>query len=420
MRLPDSLSPLRDTRFAWFFGGRFVSTMGSVMAPVALTFAVLDLTDSPSALGAVLAARSIPLVLFLLVGGVVADRFSRSMVMQLSHVAAAVTQGLVAVLLLTGTAELWMVISLEALNGIVSAFTFPAMQGVVPLVVPKSHLQQANALLGFTRNGLAVLGPTVGALIVVTAGSGWAIAADALTWAVAAVCMSRVKLPAAARSLESRPSMVRDLLEGWASFIERTWVWVVVLAFGVMNAIWAGAFFTLGPVIAKRTIGVDGWGYLLSSEAVGLVLMTVVLLKLRLRYPLRSGMIGVVLLAGPMFMLGAHPTLWPLVALAFLAGCGVEVFSIGWQTTLHEHIPNDVLSRVSSYDALGSFVAMPLGQLAFGPLSQVVDIRILMMGSAVVFVLIALATLASSSVRNLERAQDYAADTSSPESLTHG
>jgi len=191
-------------------------------------------------------------------------------------------------------------------------------------------------------------------------------------------------------------------------------------AFGVMNAIWAGAFFTLGPVIAKRTIGIDGWGYLLSSEAVGLVLMTVVLLRLRLRYPLRSGMIGVVLLAGPMFMLGAHPTLWPLVALAFLSGCGVEVFSIGWQTALHEHIPNDVLSRVSSYDALGSFVAMPLGQLAFGPLSQVVDIRVLMMGSAVVFVLIALATLASSSVRNLERAQDYAADTSSPESLAHG
>ena len=118
--------------------------------------------------------------------------------------------------------------------------------------------------------------------------------------------------------------------------------------------------------------------------------------------------------AGPMFMLGAHPTLLPLVVLAFVSGCGIEVFSIGWQTALHEHIPNDVLSRVSSYDALGSFVAMPLGQLAFGPLSQVFDARDLMVVSAVVFVLIALATLASSSVRNLERMPDESTETRRP------
>lgn len=159
MRLPDSLMPLRDRSFAWYFSGRFISTIGSVMAPVALTFAVLDLTGSPSALGQVLAARSIPLVIFLLVGGVVADRFSRSTVMQLSHLLSAASQGLVAALLLTGVAQLWMVIALEAINGTVSAFTFPAIQGVVPLVVPRSHIQQANAMLGFTRNGLSVLGP---------------------------------------------------------------------------------------------------------------------------------------------------------------------------------------------------------------------------------------------------------------------
>ncbi len=306
-----------------------------------------------------------------------------------------------------------MIITLEALNGIVSAFTFPAMQGVVPLVVPRSHIQQANALLGFTRNGLSVLGPTVAALIVVTAGSGWAIAVDALTWAIAAFCMSRVKVPPAAHT-NARTSMVRDLKEGWDSFIERTWVWVVVLSFGVMNAIWAGAFFTLGPTIAKGTIGVDGWGYLLSSESVGLVLMTVVLLKVRLRYPLRAGMIGVAILAGPMFLLGADPSLVPLLVLAFLSGCGIEVFSIGWQTALQEHIPNNVLSRVSSYDALGSFVAIPLGQLAFGPLSQVFDTEYLMTVSAIIFVLIAVATLASSSVRNLERTSDAPVETPSP------
>ena len=126
-RIPESLAPLRDRRFAWYFGGRLISTTGSMMAPIAITFAVLDLTDSASALGAVLAARSIPLIVFMLIGGVVADRFSRSVVMQVSHLLSAATQGLVAVLLITGSAELWMIVVLEALNGTLSAFTFPAM-----------------------------------------------------------------------------------------------------------------------------------------------------------------------------------------------------------------------------------------------------------------------------------------------------
>ena len=139
--------------------------------------------------------------------------------------------------------------------------------------------------------------------------------------------------------------------------------------------------------------------------------MTLVLMKVRLRYPLRAGMIGVAMLGGPIILLGAHPVLAPLVVFAFLAGCGTEVFSIGWTTALQENIPNDVLSRVSSYDALGSFVAMPLGQLAFGPLSQVFDESDLMVVSGVVYVMIALGTLASASVRNLQRAPSVVTST---------
>lgn len=420
MALPDALSPLGDRRFAWFFAGRFISTMGSVMAPVALTFAVLDLTDSTSALGEVLAARSIPMVLFLLIGGVVADRLSRSFVMQVSHLLSTATQGMVAVLLLTGTAELWMVIVLEALNGIVSAFTFPALQGVVPLVVPRSHLQQANAMLGFSRGGLAVVGPTVAALLVITVGSGWAIAVDAMSWAVAAFCMSRLKLGGAMQHTGPRSSMVRDLKEGWTAFTALTWVWVVVVSFGVLNAIQAGALLTLGPAIARRTIGVDGWGYLLSAEAVGLLLMTLVMLRFQLRRPVRAGMLGVAFLGGPMLVLGLHPSLLALLPLMFLAGCGVEVFSIGWQTAIHEHIPNDVMSRVSSYDALGSFVAIPVGQLVYGPLAQVFDPSDVMLVSAIVYVVIALATLGSSSVRNLERAKVVETETCRPSRLPVG
>ncbi len=403
LRLPDALSPMRDRQFAWYYTGRFVSTMGSVMAPIALTFAVLDVTNnSATALGQVLAARSIPLVIFLLLGGVVADRLSRSLVMQVSHLLSAATQGTVAALLLTGDARLWMLIVLEAANGTVSAFTFPAMQGVVPQVVPRSHLQQANAMLSFSRGGLAMIGPTAGALLVATAGSGWAIAIDALSWALASFCMAKVRVPSVRSDATGSTSMWTELVEGWSTFRSFTWVWVVVLAFGALNMISAGAWSTLGPSLAKQTIGVPAWGYTLSAEAVGLLAMTVVMLRWRTRYPLRSGMIGVGALALPILMLGLRPVTAPLVVIAFVAGCGTEVFSIGWSTSLQEHVPLHLLSRVSSYDALGSFVAIPIGELFFGPLAGVFPLRDILVGSGIAYVVIVVATLASRSVRDLQ------------------
>jgi MFS family permease len=405
VRLPDPLTPLRDRRFAWYYSGRLVSTVGSVMAPIALAFAVLDLTGSASALGVVIAARTVPQVLFLLVGGVVADRFSRSFVMQVSHLLSALTQGLVALLLLTGTAELWMVIVLEALNGVVSAFTFPAIQGIVPQVVPVSHLQQANALLAFSRNGLAVLGPTIGALLVVTVGSGWAIAVDALSWGLAAAFMARVRVPSASAAPAGESSMWREIVEGWSAFRSLTWVWVIVAAAAFCNAIQAGALFTLGPVVAQRTIGRAQWGWVLSAESAGLLVMTVVLMWWRLRHPLRTGMLGVAVIAAPILALGIEPAVLPLVLLFFLAGCGMELFGIGWQTALQEHVPQHLLSRVSSYDALGSFVAIPAGAVVFGPLATRFGVEPVLVVSGAVYVAVSLSTLLSRSVRDLEHVE---------------
>ena len=410
MNLADALTPLRDRRFAWYYAGRVISVTGSMMVPVALAFAVLDIDDSPSALGIVLAAQSVPLVVFLLVGGVVADRFSRSLVMQLSHLLSALTQGAVAVLVITGTAELWMVIVLEVLNGTVLAFTFPAMNGVVPQVVPRTHLQQANALLSFSRAGLAIIGPTVAALLVVSVGPGWALAIDSLTWLVAAGCMAKVAIPSRTRDADAAPpSMIRELREGWGAFTEHTWLWLIVLAFGLGNAIHAGAWYTLGPALAKDTIGEAGWGLVLSAEAAGILLTTVLMLRVRLRYPLRTGMLGVCCFAAPCLMLGLNPQVWPLVLMAFVAGAGMEIFGIGWNTAMHENIDEKVLSRVSSYDALGSFVAIPVGQLTFGPLAAAFGTRDVLVVAGVLYAAIALATLLSRSVRRLERA-DHATE----------
>ena len=402
MKTPQSLAPLADARFRLFFAGRAVSQFGGSMTPVALAFGVLEISDSPGDLGRVLAAEGIALCGFRLFGGVVADRFSRSTVLVVSHLGSATTQAAVAALLISGRAELWMLIVLTALFGTVLAFTFPALQGVVPQVVPRGQLQRANAMLAFTLNTARVVGPSIAGVLVVTVGPGWAIAADALSFAVAAVLLGRLRLQAAERTVHT--TMVHDLRVGWSEFISRTWVWVIVAAFGVLNAIHAGIWFTLGPPIAKLSIGEAQWGVVLSAEAVGFVVMSVILLRVTLRFPLRAGMIGITALAIPMLMLGLRPEVIPLVATAFVAGAGTEVFSIGWQTAMQQHIPGDVLSRVMSYDALGSFVAIPIGQLLAGPLAEWFGARDVIVVGALLFAGISVSTLASSSVRNLRHA----------------
>jgi MFS family permease len=406
VKVQESLGALGDRRFAWYFTARTVSTAGSVMVPVALAFAVLHIDQSAGALAQVLGVRTLALVVFLLVGGVVADRFSRIVVLQVSHVLTCLTQAVAAGLIISGHATLTQLTVIEGVNGAVSAFTMPAMMGVVPLVVDRSRLQQANALLSFSRSGLSIIGPAVAGLLVVGVGPGWALAVDAFTYAVAIVCLARVGLPH--RSEEARAgrhSMVRELREGWGEFSSREWLWVIVLAFGLTNAIHTGVIGVLGPLIAKSTdaIGEAGWGLVLSAEAVGTVLMTVVMLRLRLRHPLRAGMVAICVLAVPMVLLGVAPALVPVAVGFFLAGAAVEVFGVGWNTALHEHVPVSVLSRVSSYDALGSFVAIPIGTFLYGWLATTVDVETLMVVSAAVYVAISLGALLSRSVRDLGR-----------------
>ena len=395
------LGPLQERNFAWFFASRFTNILGRTMATVALAFAVLDLTGSATALGQVLAAHTIPMVVFLLFGGVIADRLPRTLVIQFSNLVSALSQGMVATLLITGTAELWMLVVLEAVNGLAGALSFPAMSSVVPQLVPREELQQANALLAMSRGILTIVGPTTGALLVVTVGSGWALAADALAWLLAAALLLPVRLPARARKESS--TAWQELREGWELFRGTTWLWVVVLAFTLLNMIHAGAWYTLGPALAQDTIGKQGWGYVLSAESVGLLLMTVVMLRVPMGRPLRLGMIGCAVLGLPIFLLGVEPRLALLLVAAFLAGAGMEVFSMGWNLAMQENIPEAQLSRAYSYDALGSFAAMPLGQLAYGPLGELFGYADVLAVSGILYVVICLAALTSRSVRDLPR-----------------
>lgn len=408
----DALRALREPNFRWYYLATSVNLVGSTMAPVALAFAVLHVSDSASALGLVLAANTVPMVVFLLFGGVLADRLPRVLLIRGGNLVMGLTQGTAAWLVISDRAELWMLVLLEAVNGTVSAVVFPAMQGLFPQLVPRELLQQANVLQSLVRGALRVVGPTISALLVVGVGPGWALAADALTWVAAAVLLLRVDVPA--RPGRTGGSMVADLREGWSIFVGNTWFWVVVLSFCLLNAIHNGAWFTLGPPHAKDTIGATGWGYLMSAESLGLLATTLVMLKVRLERPLLVGMLGCAFMGLPILLFGLLSSLPVLLAAAFLAGAGIELFSLGWSLAMQENIEERMLSRAFSYDALGSFVAMPVGQLVYGPLGEAFGYRDVLVISGSVYAVVAVGTLSSRSVRQLRRAPAALSTTSSP------
>jgi len=365
-------------------------------------------------LGLVLAARTLPMVLLVLFGGVIADRLPRHLVLVAANAVSAGTQALVAVLLLTGTADLWHLAAIEAVNGISSAFMMPAASGLTPETVQPDQLQPANALLRLGHNFSFVTGSAAGGALVAISGSGWAFAVDAVLFALGAVLLGRIRLPRSAR-LESN-TVLADLREGWTEFRSRTWVWVVVVQFAFVNAATSGATNALGPVVADATIGRAAWGLVLACMTAGMFAGGVLALRGRWERPLLVGTAAVLLEVPLLLVLGIAPQTVALMVVAFVAGVGFETFGVAWDVAMQSNIPADRLSRVYAYDWFGSLVFIPVGLALAGPVSALVGVRATIVGAACVVTVATLCTLAVPSVRNL-RQSGAATMVSSPSPL---
>lgn len=392
-----------------------MSLLGSSMAPVALAFAVLDASGSSQDLGVVLAAHMLPLLALLLVGGAVADRSSRRNVLVATHLGSALTQGGVAALLLTGHYSLLPVAVLEFLNGTLGAFTTPALRGVVPQLVDRARLQQANALLGTARNATKILGPSLSGVLVVAAGSGPAIAFDACTYLLAAGFLARLTFPGDANTPQqaravdtSAPrratALAADIRDGWTEFRAIRWVWIGTLSFCLMNLAQTGTWQILGPQLTRQISGEATWGFVLSVRGIGLLVSSLLMYRLVVRRLLRLGQLASALAALPLLALGAHLHAPWLLATAFVAGLGSAVTAVGWDTSLQEHVPPHVLSRVASYDELLSYIAIPIGQLCVGPLAQTYGAFRVAGAAGLVSAAAATLPLASRAVRHLPHA----------------
>lgn len=408
MRVSEAAGVLQHRQFRWFFASGVTNTLGSMMTPIALALAVLSVDNSAGALAKVLAVEMTANIVFVLFGGVVSDRLPRRLVLQTWRIAMAIVLGALAALMFTGHATIGWFMLLGGLAGGISAFSMPALQGIVPQLVPEGQLQEANALMSFVRNGSNFLGPALGSALVVAGGPQWAFVIDALTFVASSLLLLPVKLPPPAKGATS---FITDLRTGWGEFRSRTWLWVIVLAFSVLNAIQSGAIGVLGPVIAKShdSLGVRGWGLVLSAEAIGMLLMSLVLLKIRLNRPLLSGMLGVSLLSVTIVLLGVDPVTVPLMAAAVVGGAGIETFGTGWNVAMMQNVPGDVLSRVVSYDMLGSFVAIPVGMVLFGWLATIAPTETVLVGAGIIYAAVALSTLLVPSVRTLRQRSEESA-----------
>ena len=366
----DALAPLRHRAFRYVAGGRLVVMLGNAIAPVALAFAVLDLTGSAADLGLVVGARSLMNVVFVLFGGIVADRLPRHLVLVASCSVAALSQAAVATLVLTDRATIPLLLALSAVNGISSAFAFPAAAAIIPQTVPVELLRAANAINRLGTSGAMIVGAGLGGVLVASIGPGWGLAVDAVTFAVGAALFAVVRVPGRRAAGEPRTTLLHDLRTGWTEFASRSWVWVVVLGFCFSNMAFVAAISVLGPVVADETIGRRLWGVVLGAETLGMVVGALVAMRVRVR---RLLLFGVVCSGGDLLLvlaLGVAPHIAVLVPAAFLTGVAVEQFAIAWEVSMQEHIPADTLARVYSYDMLGSFLAIPIGQVAAGPVAE--------------------------------------------------
>jgi len=399
--------PLAEREFRILFTGQLVSMLGTAVAPIALAFGVLDLTGSESDLGFVLAANWVPQLVLILFGGVFADRLPRHLVMVGANAISAAAQGTIAALLLTGHARLWHLVALQVLRGAAFSFFFPASQGLVPQTVRTGQLQQANVLFSMTRNGTSILGAALGGGLVALTSPGWALAFDAATYLASAVVFGAMRLPPRAASVEA-PNMLRELADGWSEFVSRRWLWTIVVAAGFGNMAWiTGNVY--GPLVARQSLGgAAPWGAIVACEGAGLLLGGVFLLRYRPRRPLLVGTAALATSALPLVFLASLR--WtPAIAAAFLlSGLALEVFNTTWTTVLQEHVPIEKLSRVSSYDALGSFVFIPLGLSIAGPVADAIGLTHALWLAAAVTSGSMLSALSVREVRELRRRDEAA------------
>jgi predicted MFS family arabinose efflux permease len=387
------LRVLRHKDFRFLFLGQSASAVGDQVVIVALALYITQRTGSPTDLGVVLAAQSLPLIALVLFGGVWADRLARHRLMRAADYARALLHGVLAASILLGGASVAEMIVIEALFGAARAFFQPAYSGLLPQMVPDAEVQDARALSSTTENLAILIGPALGAGMVLTIGAGAAFVLDAATFLLSAELLRHLRPRARGDVSRERTTVLAELREGWREVRSRTWVWATIAAFAVAVFCAYAQWYALAPLVSRQIYGSAGvFGLLESVAGGGAVVGALLGIRWRPRRPMVIGLLLTLLWPIQSLAFAAASPLAVVVVLAFGAGLGFTLFEVWWATALVRHIPPQALSRVSAYDWMGSLALLPLGFAVAGPLAGALGARsVLAVGAAVALAMLVLA-----------------------------
>ncbi|WP_137990676.1 MFS transporter [Streptomyces vilmorinianum] len=380
-----------------------VTNLGTHGALIAAAFAVMQSGGDGGDVGLVAAARTLPLVLFLLIGGAVADRIPRHRVMVAANALNCVSQGLFALLVLAGEPQLWQMMVLTALCGTGQAFFSPAAEGMLMSSVSGEQVSRAFALFRMAMHGAGIGGAALGGAMIAAVGPGWVLAIDAAAFAVAGALRAFLDVSHIA---ERKPGggLLADLREGWHEFVGRPWLWSIVAQFSIVVALVGAAESVYGPLVARDELGgARPWGLALAAFGVGTLSGALLMMRWKPRRMLLVGTLGVFPIALPSAALAVPLDVVGLSAAMFVSGVAIEVFGVAWMTTLHQEIPEEKLSRVAAYDWFGSTAMLPLSTALAGPAESLFGRSEALWGSAALIVVVTALVLLVPDVRNLTR-----------------
>jgi MFS family permease len=396
----NAMAPFRAPAFRTQFAAQAISTFGTSLAPVATALGVLDVTKSASALALVTGAYSVALLAAMISGGVWADRLPRNVVLTSSNLVQFVAQAGLGVLLIYHVDQVGIFVVLQVMNGVAQAFNRPALLGITNETAPAGTVQQANALIAGTRDLSGIVGPLIASVLVLTAGAGWALILDALTYIVSAVLLIRVKLKPRVR--RERANFLGEVLDGWREVQSRSWLWASICYFAVFNLAFA-ILQVLGPLhLSGEKNGAFGWGIVVASMSVGGFIGNLAALRFRPKRLLLGGRI--LDLISVLLFLGLAGN-WPVLALAvasLLFGVSLTFGDALWYTALVQEVPEVAVSRVSAFDQLGSMLLRPVGYAVAAGLANS-GLPIMFLALAILLGVATLATLLVPSVRRLSR-----------------
>lgn len=403
------IETLRDLRkiphFYQLFFARTVSNFGNGMSPVALAFGVLGIEGADAgSLSLVMVSRTLPVLLLLLVGGTVADKYGRAKTMGWADMLLGFLILIVAASFIADSPSVLLLVIVGFMSGVLNGIWYPAFSGLTPIIVPSEKLQSANSAIGFGSNISFMLGTASGGLVVSALGTGWALGIDALTFIIAgSMILPLAKLPQTGQvDSGEKVNFIQELKFGWKEFSSRSWLVVIVIGFAFVNLSFEAAWAVLGALQSIDAYsGASSWGLILGFMSVGFLLGTLIANKVRPRRPLRFIML--LMLAEPvfLFLFGLGAPLFVLLFSAILMGIALDVFYVLWMTTIQQNVPEESLSRVNSYDTFGSFLFGPLGIAIAGPVAMQIGAgTTLMIGSAISITAL-LVAFSFPSVRNL-------------------